>query len=304
MYHYVRPTENTSLRYLNLTDFQKQLDWLKAKYGNFLSREDWEAAKDGKPIRGVLLTFDDGLKDHFNYVLPELLKREIFAIFFVCTDPIIFGKPLPVHIAHKLIATGDSRELLEFIKEKVPSSIWIETNKNNAKKAYLHQKELEPNILIKKVINYLFTSYDSTKLLNECVGVFMNQTIDDFVSDWYMSEKDILETVNSGYLIGSHTCSHRLLSSLDKSQIHKEIFLSKVILENIIKSRIDEFCYPYGGKKSYNLEVVEVLKESGFGWAHDVNPQAIQKIHLEEKYFLPRFDCNRFPFGISESLKI
>lgn len=102
MYHYVRPVENSSLRYLALDDFAKQLDYLSKNVDGFISQEDWEAAKNGANRDGVLLTFDDGLKDHFNQVLPVLHEKKLFAIFFINTQPLLTPVMLSVHLTHLL----------------------------------------------------------------------------------------------------------------------------------------------------------------------------------------------------------
>ena len=53
-------------------------------------------------------------------------------------------------------------------------------------------------------------------------------------------------------LIGSHSESHTLLSRLSYGAQFKELNNSKIFLEKILNQSIDMFCYPYGGKSSYN----------------------------------------------------
>ena len=79
MYHYVRPSnkKNGNLRYLDKDHFQVQLDFFEKNYG-FLSQEEFMYNFKNKIItKKVLLTFDDGLKDHYNYVFPILKERNI-----------------------------------------------------------------------------------------------------------------------------------------------------------------------------------------------------------------------------------
>ena len=68
MYHYVRPFNPVLpyFTYLDLNNFRHQLDWFQdnmpiLSLENFLS-----AIKNGvAPKEGTILTFDDGLSDHF-----------------------------------------------------------------------------------------------------------------------------------------------------------------------------------------------------------------------------------------------
>ena len=77
MYHYVRPCVEglPYFPYLALADFERQLDTFASTCG-FVGREafvDW--AQGGPAPDGVLLTFDDGLRDHRDFVLPVLQER-------------------------------------------------------------------------------------------------------------------------------------------------------------------------------------------------------------------------------------
>ena len=55
----------------------------------YLSREEFESAcESGRAADGLVLTFDDGLIDHYRYVLPLLVERGLFGIFYVCTAPL------------------------------------------------------------------------------------------------------------------------------------------------------------------------------------------------------------------------
>jgi peptidoglycan/xylan/chitin deacetylase (PgdA/CDA1 family) len=74
MYHYVRPYSDNYpfFKNLDLKNFSKQLDYFDKKYG-FLSKKDYqESIKTGIPKKGVVLTFDDGFKDHYEYVLTDM----------------------------------------------------------------------------------------------------------------------------------------------------------------------------------------------------------------------------------------
>ena len=67
MYHYVRPVPEKlpHFRYLHIDDFARQLDWF-GRHDYLLSRAEFDTAcETGKATDGVVLTFDDGLADHY-----------------------------------------------------------------------------------------------------------------------------------------------------------------------------------------------------------------------------------------------
>ena len=204
MYHYIRPIEDSQLRYLTIEDFEKQLDWLNESAGNFVTAVEWEKAKLGETCSGVLLTFDDGLKDHINYVLPILEKRNIFAIFFVNTLPLVSNSMLAVHLTHKLLSIGKSIEILDSFHQLLPNSIWGKLNSGAASSAYSKHKDLEINIKIKKIINYLFTDFDLTQLLDITSHRFLSSSLSQISASWYLTEEDVKTISKAGMKIGSH----------------------------------------------------------------------------------------------------
>ena len=56
--------------------------------------------------------------------------------------------------------------------------------------------------------------------------------------------------------VGSHTCTHADLTKLNDTDAQKEIELSKLSLENSLKTQIRHFCYPYGACDAAATEAV------------------------------------------------
>ena len=88
MYHDVR---DTALNYFDVTteDFAAQLDRLKSEGYQTLSMEEFVSiVKNGGkfPKKSVLITFDDSYLGIYERALPELIKRDMKATFFVLTD--------------------------------------------------------------------------------------------------------------------------------------------------------------------------------------------------------------------------
>ena len=67
-----------------MKEFINQINYLKSKY-NIISATDIINTilnKDKLPKNACLLSFDDGYKDHYKYVMPELLKKKNHWLFF------------------------------------------------------------------------------------------------------------------------------------------------------------------------------------------------------------------------------
>ena len=138
MYHYVREykPELPKFRFLDIQNFRKQLDYFDQKFG-FVSRKEigiCNSKKLGAAEGKVVLTFDDSLSCHFDYVFPELKKRNLWGIFYIPTQPYIRSKMLDVHRVHLLCGAFDGPLLLnalyDFLEEDMISDSKIKNFRN------------------------------------------------------------------------------------------------------------------------------------------------------------------------------
>ena len=87
MYHYVREIKKSkfrNLKGLEFKDFKKQIDFFIKNF-NIISHNDLVEILQTKKIpkkKSILLTFDDGYIDHWNYVFPYLNKKNITGSFY------------------------------------------------------------------------------------------------------------------------------------------------------------------------------------------------------------------------------
>ncbi len=82
---------------------------------------------------------------------------------------------------------------------------------------------------------------------------------------WHLNRRQIIELHDSGFMIGSHSHSHRNLTNLTVSEMKRELAESKLILEDICQRPIDSICYPYG---RFNIKTVETALECGYKYGY------------------------------------
>jgi len=302
MYHYIRDYSKSfpNLKFLKRENFIKQLDYFENKYG-IANLQDWKNLFKNKESKSnkVLLTFDDGLKEHYDFVFKELKKRDKVGLFFIPTK--IFEKNgfLDVHKIHLLLAKIDIKLLFTQLKSEL-KKIKIRKFKNDKlfMNSYDKQKEVESVKKFKRILNYQLDSAISSKIVKKLIklnNIYLNK------KNFYLSKKNIKEMSNQNMLIGSHTNSHPVLSNLSKKKQKNEITKSVNILKKILNKKVNVFSYPYGIKDTFNMNTFEILKANNIEFAFKANFDINSFYNQKYKNFnTPRNDCNKFKHGQCE----
>jgi peptidoglycan/xylan/chitin deacetylase (PgdA/CDA1 family) len=304
MYHYVRPESAAAphFRYLPLDGFRRQLDHFTAQAHIASAAEFWEAIGRRQPAPGsVVLTFDDGLADHYRYVLPELRARGLWGLFFVPTLPYTTGRVLDVHKTHLALGRAGGRRVLRELEPLLrPELLEPDCAARLTGCLYRGHVEDEATLEVKRVLNYYLRLEYRTSICDQVYrrtgGV---EQVD--VQQHYASAEQLRELGAAGMTLGAHSVSHRLLSQLSPAEQTREVEDSLGTLGELLGERVRSFCYPYGGDHSFDAHTLGVLDRAGVEFAFSVEPREISAPDLSEKRLaLPRFDCNAFPHGQSK----
>lgn len=301
MYHYVREYDSRlpSFRFLDVDNFEKQLDYFQEKFG-FVSKEEWlqviERKKMGSAKEKVILTFDDAMSCHYDYVFRSLRKRGLWGIFYVPTQPYQKDKILDVHRIHLLCGAFEGPDLLATLEELLDEyMIPDEKRKEFRELTYTKQNNYEGVSEFKRILNY-FVSYEHREGLIDKIATELNFVFS--ASDFYVSLEKLKEMHIFGNLIGSHTVSHPVMSKLNELEQKAEIYDSLGFLRSNIKGNVKTYCHPYGGFHSFDETTVDILNASGVTFSFNVESRDICDDDLASSIqFLPRYDCNEFPFG-------
>lgn len=84
---------------------------------------------------------------------------------------------------------------------------------------------------------------------------------DDTRQERVMSVEQLRELSPELVTIGSHTMTHPLLPSIEKSQLRQELSGSRLKLEQMLNREINLLSFPYGG---FNDAVIEGCREAGY----------------------------------------
>jgi len=297
MYHYVQQynKEFKNLNILLFKNFKKQVSFFMSNFFFFDVKKIFNLKKISK--KQIFLTFDDGLKCHYK-VAEFLEKKKLNAIFFVSALNYKKKIILDVHKVHIILATQEPQHIIQKL-QKLNILKYINKKKYKKFKKDIYKNQLDKSgyLNIKKILNFYLDKDRQHEAISKIFYSFFSREKEKKIfSKYYLSEKDLKKMIKMNMIIGGHSSSHRLLTMLNKKEIKKEIYTSKVFLKNLgIRKYI--FSYPYGGKKSYNKTVIKFLKYYNFEFSFSVMAKNISKLDIIRKFHLPRYNCNEFKYG-------
>jgi peptidoglycan/xylan/chitin deacetylase (PgdA/CDA1 family) len=301
MYHYVRPGDAglPYFRHLHVEDFEQQLHYFKAQFG-FVSKDDFlQSIETGAARDGVVLTFDDGFKDHYEQVLPRLSALGLWGIFYIPTGVYPARRLLDVHRIHLLLGKFGGRAVLEAMQTMVTKDMLSHAHIREFRtETYKRQKNDDYVNLVKRTLNYYIGYEHRSGVVEELMLRFLPAE-QALAEQFYMSEPEIRSLHQAGMIVGSHSVNHPVMSKLNGTEQETEIADSFAFLEKVTGGlAIRTFCYPYGGYHTFTDETERLLMAHGCRFSFNVEEKDLDSNFLKYRLqALPRYDCNLFPFG-------
>ena len=293
-YHYVRYVKRSkypNLKALEFDKFKNQIQYLRTRF-NILRCDDFHEILLTKKIPrkpSILLTFDDGYNDHFEYVYPYLKKYKLNGFFYLVLDTLTNNKVLNVNkIQFILEGESDKDFILRYIFSKTKhlnidiDEIHIDTRFDDFK-----------TVLIKQLLQY----YLPKKIRNKIINNLFNKIIDvdekEFSKNLYLNISTVKEMMNDSMVFGIHGSSHthlgKLPNSIQKQEIDKSI---NFFNQNNLWNKTKTICYPNGSYNNFTLYYIN-QKKLDFGLITNP-PDNISKKNIGKKYILPRLDTKEF----------
>jgi len=300
MYHYVRNIKNSqyqNIKGLEIDGFRRQLDYLSDNF-NIIKAEvliDFVKNDIQLPKNSCLLTFDDGYKDHFTFVLPELLKRKLQGSFFPPVKPVLEREILDVNRIHFILAcTKDFRNLVYDVDNLcIDHGITpVDLISFKSKFAIPSRYDTADVMYVKRVLQHVLSEDIRNSISSKLFQIYVNRTELEFADELYLSIDETKKLIESGMYVGSHGYRHLWLDKETYESQSLEIDSSLKFLKDVGASTNNWImCYPYGG---YNDDTLSILKERNcaVGLTAKVG---LAKVSREFSLELARFDTNDYP---------
>jgi peptidoglycan/xylan/chitin deacetylase (PgdA/CDA1 family) len=303
-YHYVRDVEQTpftDIKALSVADFAAQLDWLASRFDILDGPAFERAVAAGRPFAHptALLTFDDGLIDHYEQVFPILAKRGLGGIFFISGGAL---RPRPallnVHRTHFLLShlganrfTAEAAAALE--RAGVPIRDPRYQHPDHVPRDGVYRYDEAPDVRIKRILNYEAPYPIVDRLLAAMFERHLGEA-ESFARSLYLSRAHVREMARAGMTFGFHTDTHPVLSRLDRASQLAQLGGGVRLVQELTGQDTVSFCYPYGFTHTYNADTLELLDECGYSTAFNtVRREAL--IGSDSRFEIPRFDTRDVP---------
>jgi peptidoglycan/xylan/chitin deacetylase (PgdA/CDA1 family) len=301
-YHYVRDAARTpfpGIRGLSVAEFAAQVDWLQERYDIIDGPAFEHAVRTGTPFArpAALLTFDDGLADHYEHVFPVLAERGLGGIFFV-SGATLRGAPqlLNVHKAHFLLSHLGAARFTAEAADALAAAGFSDSAADGADatmRAGVYRYDEAPDVRIKRILNYEAPYPIVDRALADLFARHLGDAA-AFAQRLYLSPAQVREMARGGMTFGYHTETHKVLSRLDRAAQQSELAGGVSLVAALTGQEDVSFCYPYGFPHTYDADTLDILEACGYSMAFNTARREARP-WIDPRFELPRFDTRDVP---------
>ena len=288
MYHYVRDAGDaaecgTGIPGLPVREFEAQLDELAERHTFVTWPQVRAAVLDGQhlPPSACLLTFDDGVRDHYINVFRILRDRNLSGLFFIMDRQ--EGKGLVLaHKIHFLLAKVGVNRLRSAILVGLNSSERQRFSEAESKyRVKYSPSSVNGQINLLKYVLQRDMSTIVDGLLGELFELYVGPEA-QIAQDYYLTPQQSHEMAAGGMYFGGHSRTHPWFDWIDAGAREIEIESSAACLREVEPGPW-AFAYPYGGLSE---DSPALLRKHGFAAAFTTREQ----VKHSDPYFIGRLD--------------
>lgn len=245
---------------------QKQYDFISLDDLVLLSEQNKKMKR-----KFIVMTFDYGYRDNYEYALPLFDKMRI---------------PFTVYVTNSFPDT--TVFLWWYVLEDI-----LQRNNHvslpDGRQFRCETKEEKENVFLS--LRHLVLNLNQENLIEEFKQLFFSHESDYTVYNdkLCLSWSMIQEMADSKYCtIAAHTMNHKALHKVAEEQLEYEIVESKNELENHIQKSVCHFAYPFGTFNEVGKREVEFVKHCGFATASFSCGGGVTKNAIHKPLELPR----------------
>ncbi len=207
------------------------------------------------PNNPVLVTFDDGYRDNHDVALPILKRYGVPATFFIATD-YLERRRLYWWDRVSLLVKRSARERL-VLTSPSPESLSLEGPKARRAAVRRLQRIIKDHhgLDLPRFLDQVENAAGVTLAADE-----ERRLVDETIMTW----DHVIALRRAGMDVQSHSHTHRVLQTLDASELDRELRLSRQALENALGEPVTAISYPVGKSLRDAPHIRNAVRDAGY----------------------------------------
>jgi peptidoglycan/xylan/chitin deacetylase (PgdA/CDA1 family) len=253
MYH--RFGETDTARKVGRHTFDAQIRFLTEHFHPISLKDLCVCLASGAPVPpdSIAVTIDDAYEDVYTHAFPTLKRYSCPATIYVPTD-FVDGKMWlwPDLIEYVIFRTKRDEHSATLGSKQYASPLQTEEQRRQAWRTIagycMGLGDQERSSVVEELASDLGVRIPSVP------------TSEYRALTW----RQLQEMKVHGVDIGSHSCTHARLVSIDKVKALREIQGSKARIEYMIDGSVHAFAYPFGNENDYDDAIKRLVRETGY----------------------------------------
>ncbi|MDH4036278.1 MAG: polysaccharide deacetylase family protein [Candidatus Krumholzibacteria bacterium] len=266
-------------KHLYLPIFERLMEHVARNYAvvPLAQVADWVDGRAKLPENAVALTFDDGYRNVFTNAAPVLKRLGMPSTLFVVTDFVFHQRMLwPDRLMSAIAMTHAPRVSVPASGGQLELPLG-DDRERRAADAYICA-------LCKRM-----PEKDKQSFLDYVIGE-MHVPEQEIIGAWQdhapIQPDELRELKEYGMEIGSHTCSHGIVTRFTPDAMTHELAVSKLLLEQVTGRPCAEFSYPNGAIGDFNDESRTHVTRAGYRCAVTTVKRRVAR--GDDRYQIPR----------------
>lgn len=246
--------------------FVSAIDWLSDRF-EIISLNDmlvrlYDRRQSAPPA--VSITFDDGYRGVLSHAFPILAERGLSASVMVITQALSHPTRL-FHFEEIELAFRTTRCRVFTIPGQEPWPLDTQEQRVECMLAVKRYLKLQPEAKRGELHNVVLASLDIT-------SEALKDAAEEFTAFTKLDINDLSTLMDAGWIVGSHTQTHRTLSQLNDEEIAWEVKASSDQLQAHFALERAPFAYPYGAPQHIGHRAAGLVAETGYSCAMTTTP--------------------------------
>ncbi len=265
--------------HLHLPIFERLMTFVASRYRAVpLSHiVDWLDGATTLPDRAVAITFDDGYRNVLTDAAPVLSRLGLPATLFVATDFVFRHEMLWTdRLVSALYLSREPRLAIDTPHGALDLPLRTDSEKIAADRRLLAFCKALPDrdrvAALNRIVDAL--GVDEAKLATAWAG------------HTPVAPEELEQLASYGVDVGSHTCSHAIVSRMSEAQMATELAESKRLIESATGRECAHFSYPNGGPADYNASTRRCVVDAGYRSAVTTIKTAVTS--SQDRFEIPR----------------